>query len=403
MKGGQTLFIGKNSMGELINLLSFERKELMTFSSEKWYCPACGSKLLLKVGKKMRAHFSHRRNSHCLSYSEVESAEHLRGKEILANWCEKGGFSFQLEAFLPELSQRPDLLLANKIVIEFQCSPISLTKYLERTTNYLKHGYRVIWILGQNLWLKSKLSQLQRGMLNHSGNLGYHLWQLDSVEEKLSCIYHLEELVIKKNIFFSKKDLLDHSSVIDYLSKSADSAGVLESRVYQTRKLLKKIRYRIDYALLKREVTVLGLQEKLYLEGTNLRRLSDDFLLPVTSFLFAKDSIIIWRFYLWKCCQKLEGQSVKAITTYFKSFIQVKDLKRHRLPLINFECMTDIFVSQTLANFVKVGRIKITGDKVYLLKLSSAQMEGQSLTTTIRESQYSPYHISTIPDEDMVR
>jgi hypothetical protein len=43
--------------------------------------------------------------------------------------------SFQVEAYLPTLKQRPDLLIG-KIAIEIQCSPLPIKRLVERTETY---------------------------------------------------------------------------------------------------------------------------------------------------------------------------------------------------------------------------------------------------------------------------
>ena len=56
-----------------------------------------------------------------------------------------------LEAYLPRLRQRPDILLAN-LAIEIQCSRLSHQRFIERTQNYLNNSYQVWWILGNFSW-----------------------------------------------------------------------------------------------------------------------------------------------------------------------------------------------------------------------------------------------------------
>ena len=67
----------------------------------------------------------------------------------------------QVEAYLPTLKQRPDLLIG-KIAIEIQCSPLPIKRLVERTETYQTHGYQVVWILGERLVPKDKLTQLTK-------------------------------------------------------------------------------------------------------------------------------------------------------------------------------------------------------------------------------------------------
>lgn len=386
----------------MINLLSYDRKTISKFENENWYCPACASKLALKIGTKVRSHFSHRRNSLCLSYSEGETEEHLRGKSLLVKWCEEAGLDYKLEAYLPELSQRPDLLLGDKVVIEFQCSTLPLARFLERTTNYLKHGYQVIWIMGKKLWVRSKLTLLQRGVTNFCHKLGFFLWQLDSFTEQLVCLYHLEEMIIKKNIFYSKKCLTKDSQSLKKMLNPEMLIQISESRIYRLPKLIAKCRYQIDYGLLRCEKNLLKIQEKLYVEGSQLRTLSDDFLAPVTTTLLAKDSVILWRVYVWQSCQKSEGQPLWRVIDYFNSLLIVKNCSYQVLPLIDAKFAIEMFIKETLDYFIKKRRIKLVDEKVYLLKQTTLKSEAPVIQGMIEDTNSQSYQISTIPIDDVV-
>ncbi|MGN1279656.1 MAG: competence protein CoiA family protein, partial [Limosilactobacillus sp.] len=56
-----------------------------------------------------------------------------------------------LEVYLPQINQRPDLLLTDgkrKVAIEFQCSPLSLRRLRERNAGYQRCGIYFHWLLG---------------------------------------------------------------------------------------------------------------------------------------------------------------------------------------------------------------------------------------------------------------
>src|SRR5699024_3163532 len=74
-------------------------------------CPGCKAPVFLKKGKIKQAHFSHYAQSNCQMFSEGETEEHVLGKQLLFNWLIQQGYPCQLEAYLPELKQRPDLLI----------------------------------------------------------------------------------------------------------------------------------------------------------------------------------------------------------------------------------------------------------------------------------------------------
>lgn len=114
-------------------------------------CPGCKQKVIFRKGQHKIAHFAHVRHAEC-GFSEGETTEHLKGKKQLYHWTKQQGWSPQLETYLPQIAQRPDLLLTihgQRVALEFQCSPLSLERMIERNQGYQKLGIRVCWLLGQ--------------------------------------------------------------------------------------------------------------------------------------------------------------------------------------------------------------------------------------------------------------
>lgn len=134
-----------------------------------FFCPACKEKVFLKRGVKKAAHFCHYKTSTCQSFSEGETPTHLAGKRFLYDFMKQSGFDVTLEAYLPEINQRPDLLVkkAGQVVaIEFQCSPISIEKINQRTRGFQSAGYKVVWILGPPLHIRSNFLPIHLAMVN---------------------------------------------------------------------------------------------------------------------------------------------------------------------------------------------------------------------------------------------
>lgn len=136
-------------------------------------CPVCQTKVILKLGTKMIPHFAHQSTTTCIS-SEAETPEHLAGKVLLQLFFPQ----FQLEVYLPELKQRADLLWEIR-ALEFQCSPLSFPRFLERTYGYLASGYQPVWIFGKALQPEHKLTQLQKACLQFEAKKGFYLYGLD--------------------------------------------------------------------------------------------------------------------------------------------------------------------------------------------------------------------------------
>ncbi|TQE91362.1 hypothetical protein FKZ59_05115 [Ureibacillus terrenus] len=117
---------------------------------KKFYCPQCGGPLQLKIGHIRIPHFAHITKSRCDStFSEGETMEHLLGKEQLFGFFRSLELRVELESYLPELRQRPDLLVNKNdsiYAIEFQCSPIHHKRLMERNQGYLQKKIMPIWI-----------------------------------------------------------------------------------------------------------------------------------------------------------------------------------------------------------------------------------------------------------------
>ncbi|MBB1122412.1 competence protein CoiA [Limosilactobacillus albertensis] len=122
----------------------------------KYYCPGCRQRVILRRGKYKISHFAHQKGSDC-GASEGETVEHLRGKKQIYQWALKKGWQPRLEVYLPSIAQRPDILLkidGQRVAIEFQCSPLSLERLLERNKGYQQEKIRVWWVLGSPYFRK---------------------------------------------------------------------------------------------------------------------------------------------------------------------------------------------------------------------------------------------------------
>lgn len=161
-----------------------------------FYCPSCKGRVCLKVGEVKRAHFAHYRNESCDVFSEGETKEHLDGKIQIFNYLQRRWENVQLEAYLPNLQQRPDVLFQKenrKIAVEFQCSSISIEKIVERTKGYLNANYEVIWILGKCFKYTRRLTALHKAFLYHNLDVGRSiLFHYDAKVEELTMRYDFQ-------------------------------------------------------------------------------------------------------------------------------------------------------------------------------------------------------------------
>lgn len=162
--------------------------------SEHYRCPGCKKKVILKKGQVKVHHFAHIKKEGCASFSEGETEEHLKGKLDLYNWLKHLQIPVQLEPYLNDLQQRPDLLAfidEAPIAIEFQCSPIPIETIEKRTEGYLSKGYRVLWIVGKKVTLKGEMTAAQKtyvGEYNHT----YYFMHYNQTLKKLVVYSHIK-------------------------------------------------------------------------------------------------------------------------------------------------------------------------------------------------------------------
>ncbi|MDR1567910.1 MAG: hypothetical protein LBS33_04465 [Streptococcaceae bacterium] len=261
--------------GKAVCLLDYHISDIKELQKYQWYCTACGSKMILKIGSIKQPHFAHLSLKACNVDQESESAAHLAYKERLYQWCQADELPVEMEKYLPNLAQIPDLLIAGRIAIEIQCSPLSIKRFKERTENYLRHGYQVVWLMGEKLHLKQKLSALQTEMCCFSLQSGVYFWEIHRFGLKLNelMIEDLaQHLFMKTRIFkFEQQPFL-----------SALRAPFVQSTHQQhfIRFDYQKCQQIIQQSLFFAGKKWVGLQALCYQNGVVLQTLSEDFLFP---------------------------------------------------------------------------------------------------------------------------
>src|SRR5690625_1073897 len=145
----------KTKDGELITPAKLSRQQLARKRSETFFCPVCEERVILKAGQQVIPHFAHVSNQICPTSSGGEGPYHEQGKLVLYEWLTKQNLEVQLEAYIPEIKQQPDLLITinqRKIAIEFQCSRISTKVIQQRNFGYMRANIQPIWILSARLF-----------------------------------------------------------------------------------------------------------------------------------------------------------------------------------------------------------------------------------------------------------
>lgn len=141
--------------GRLITPAKLSRQQLSLHRSKQFFCPVCEERVILKAGLQVVPHFAHLSSQLCPSTTGGEGPYHEQGKLILYEWLTKQSLDVQLEAYLPEINQQPDLLITvnqKKIAIEFQCSRIPTEIIRQRNLGYLRANIQPIWILSARLF-----------------------------------------------------------------------------------------------------------------------------------------------------------------------------------------------------------------------------------------------------------
>ncbi len=65
----------------------------------------------MRLGKQKKWHFAHKKEDSCLAFYEAESMYHRHGKELLYRWFKRQNFHVDIEHYLPEIQQRPDIFI----------------------------------------------------------------------------------------------------------------------------------------------------------------------------------------------------------------------------------------------------------------------------------------------------
>jgi len=156
--------------------------------NQEYFCSQCSQSVKL-ISNKSKCFFRHKsiRNN-----SINERDTHLKGKQlIIETLSEFKNIHLKTEYYLPQLKQRPDILVNGKIAIEYQCAKIS-SKILEnRVLGYKSIKIRSIWILGEN-YLKDKIGREHLKFISYNLNWGYYILMLDSEKQELKLIHHLK-------------------------------------------------------------------------------------------------------------------------------------------------------------------------------------------------------------------
>lgn len=208
--------IAINEQGTKLLIATKSTEEIRILRKEKFYCPQCLEKVMIRAGPKTIPHFAHHRHSNCSSH-KGESEYHETGKLILFQWLKQQRLHVQLEAFLPEIKQIPDILVTinnKRIAIEFQCSKIRVSDIIQRNKGYEKLKIIPIWILGEKLLKRINSEQFKVDFFST------HFIHRFAKSTHTSLFYfcpHTKQIQILKNIYFYNQNRVFASLKINKL------------------------------------------------------------------------------------------------------------------------------------------------------------------------------------------
>lgn len=256
------MFLARDKNGNLISALGDEVKK------QTYYCPACGTSVRLRKGKNVRAHFAHESIKECQFFHENEGPEHLKNKKSLFYWAKKIA-EVEMERPIPELKQIADILINKKLALEVQCSPISCELLRERSDGYRSLGIQVLWLLGEKLWVRDRLTQLQRDFLYFSNNMGFHIWELDHKRRVLRLKYLLHQDLKGKLHYQVKEFPYGKGNLLEILRIPYQQQKLTTFSVEQDANICRYIQKQLYY----QNPYWMRQQAKAYLRGENLLNL----------------------------------------------------------------------------------------------------------------------------------
>lgn len=195
----------QSNKGELITLVSLTEEEIHAYKTDRqFYCPVCKEHLIIKAGKTMVPHFAHYPKSKCPKGKGGEGAYHERGKLLLYQWLQSQYLDVELEPYLKEIKQQPDLLLKindKRIAIEYQCARIPIGHIQRRNEGYKQVGIIPIWIVGARQFKRQGKFHLK---LDQFTNQFIHQFSIESSQKLLYFCAETLQLTIIQDIYLTR-------------------------------------------------------------------------------------------------------------------------------------------------------------------------------------------------------
>ncbi|MCB5953012.1 hypothetical protein LI951_13125 [Enterococcus sp. BWT-B8] len=308
------MLTAKTDTGKLVTLIQTDRDKINGWKATVFSCPICYQHVRLKIGKIRIPHFAHLSNQSCVYSGEQETEEHLWLKRTLAEWCLRSKIDYQLEVYLPDLKQRPDILIGH-LAVEIQCSILAPEKMLKRTLTYIKHGYQPIWICGTKLWNPERLKDSTKQFCNYTKELGFHIWSADWKKEKLAFHYHLEE-DSEKHLYYGSRSWSFFYGNLGELLQGNFGAPLLHYRRYQLKLEMSKNYRTITRKLIAKDRNIMNEQAYFYERYLHLLELHPWFYYTINQTFIFKAPAFILRHRIWEYLLKAKLQKISKLDIY---------------------------------------------------------------------------------------
>lgn len=342
-----------------------------------YLCPVCKGSVCLKKGEIKLPHFAHLQSEKCQVFSEGETEEHLIGKRLLYNWFIQQGIPCQLEAYIPSLKQRPDLVIwlssDQPCAIEFQCSPLSIKRLKERTKGYKNAGYTVYWILGNAFFPKKSFTASQRAFFTYRQDLGFQLYYLDALKKELLCLVHImEEEPAKKLsyqiIYFSLLKPKNSVSKLIGILNNLKKGQQLNTNEKGAQHLL-YCHFHLNQNRFYGTTEMKKFQHYLYEQGESLVTIPKEIYFPFYKNSGIKTSSYYWRYLIIEWLA-LKGEGAVFLESQYKDFllklINEQKIELHQLAQISTETIISICKAY-LSTLKTFGLIEKVGNQQWLI------------------------------------
>ncbi|MGX7148249.1 competence protein CoiA [Enterococcus ureasiticus] len=387
---------------EIVTLLNLSREKIEQLKGKNYFCPACSDPVRIKNGKVKLPHFSHYSNSTCSMYSEGETVEHLALKEAFAKWCEKEGIEYELEKYLPELNQRPDLLIGN-IALEIQCSPLSTQRLIERTRSYQKHDYIPIWICGKKLFSnRQTLNELAKNLCYYSDGLGFYLWTADWEKEELTLHVHIEE-DWKKRMYSLKKSWSFYSDFLLKILNFPKKPKMYIQRKFKIGELMQEYYSELNRKLYTRDEKIRMLQAELYNNRFHLLQLPNWFYYPGLHIFCCRGSDMLLKVRIWNLVQFFDqnvfedSELIQLLETELDQSIELF----YELPNIPFRTVQTYCLNQILIYLIACNHL-VKVDNGWKVNASNAEQRISDVEEWLKKIE-NKYLITATPLKNVIR